>query len=220
MNSFIKTSSIFFFLTSTIILFVSIDIKFFYIDEEKLNIPIVSSDNENIKIKPEIKKENSIENDLEIEILNDDKKNDKGHKLFFNENKPELIPFEVANKKNNKKEADINNLKKTLEKDENNADEDQEKTKSKSINEKNLQKYRVQLGSFKSKSRAIKAIKKIETEYAKYFQNIKLEIYILKKDNFVIHRVWTNLMKKKVGLNLCNELKKNKVNCILQVEKN
>ena len=213
-NSVVKISSILFLLISILILFISIFVKFFYIDEEILNVPVVESDNKKIKTEPKPAKENDKDLSFEIEILNETNNDKEQQKLIFNENKPELIPFEVIDKNNKKKINDDLKDKSLNQGVKNNEKENKKTTK------KNLDKYRVQLGSFKSKNRAIKAMKNIQSTYAKYFQNIKLEIYSFKKDNYIIHRVWTNLMKKKMGLNLCNELKKKKVNCILQVEKN
>ena len=56
--------------------------------------------------------------------------------------------------------------------------------------------------------------------HKKFFNDIKLEIFTLKKENHFIHRVWTELMKKSQALDLCKKLKNNKINCILQVEEN
>ena len=139
--------------------------------------------------------------------------------------KPELIPFVVDNKKNQKKTNYNAKLKdKSLNHENKIANKENFIVKPHKNNnfltEDNLNKYRVQLGSFKNKKRALKAMKNIELKYAKFFKNIKLEIFTFKKEDYIIHRVWTNLMKKNLGLNLCKDLKKNKVNCILHVEGN
>ena len=159
---------------------------------------------------------------MEIEILTQDNNKDEEQKLIVNEKKPELIPFKVIKKENDKKEIidKKDQFSKQIDKKiniENNQKDNQPKKSSKLSR---LVKYRVQLGSFKNKDRAIKALENMNSINAKFFKNIKLEIYTLKKDGFFIHRVWTKLMKKEEAVHLCNDLKNNKINCILQVKEN
>ncbi len=212
-HSILKISSILILLIAFLCFFTAIFIKYFYFDEEILDIPIVESDYQNIKTVPEtFFKKNDNEN-IEIEILSDKNHNDIEQRLIVNDNKPELLPFNVNKKENDKNEKFISKhypLKPVDKKSEKNK-------KLSTLN--NLVRYRVQLGSFKDKDRAIKALKNTLLIHAKYFSNIKLEIYTLKKDNYFIHRVWTVLMKKKQALDLCNNLRNNNINCILQVEK-
>ena len=68
------------------------------------------------------------------------------------------------NKDENKltKKIDINNIKNIDKSKKQNITKDQEKVS-------NLKKYRVQLGSFKNKDKAVKAIKDIEINFPGFF---------------------------------------------------
>ena len=86
-SSFIKISSIILLLISTIIVFISIFINFFYSKEEILDIPIVESNNTNIKIHPKLNKKKDKNQGLELEILNEKDNKEEQHKLVLNEKK-------------------------------------------------------------------------------------------------------------------------------------
>ena len=220
--SILKISSIFILLIAITCFFTATFIKYFYFNEEILDIPIVESDIQNIKTLSESSVEKTEQMSVEIEILNDKNEKNAEQKLSINNKKPELIPFKVVNQDNSKKE-NVNTKEQFLYKSQTIQDNKEKiKNKKSKKNNKNnkLNKYRVQLGSFKNKDRAIKALENLESIYFKIFKNIKLEIYTLKKDDYLIHRVWTELIKKKQALDLCNNLKYKKINCILQVEEN
>ena len=57
-------------------------------------------------------------------------------------------------------------------------------------------------------------------KYITLLSNIKLEIYsYTNNEKVVFHRVWTTPLTKVNGLDLCNKFKKQKIICILQVNK-
>ena len=80
--------------------------------------------------------------------------------------------------------------------------------------------YRVQFGSFRDLNKAKLAKKNIEIKYAKLLLETKLEIFSYTNyDDLLFHRVWTTSMNKDNGLILCEKFKKEKIVCILQVNK-
>ena len=77
-----------------------------------------------------------------------------------------------------------------------------------------------QFGSFRDLNKAKLAKKNIEIKYAKLLLETKLEIFsYTNNNNLLFHRVWTTLMNKDNGLILCEKFKKEKIVCILQVNK-
>ena len=85
---------------------------------------------------------------------------------------------------------------------------------------KNILLYRVQFGSFRDLNKAKLAKKNIEIKYAKLLLETKLEIFsYINNDDLLFHRVWTTSMNKDNGLILCEKFKKEKIVCILQVNK-
>ncbi len=221
-HSILKVSSIFILLTAFSFFFIAIFLKYIYFDEEILEVPVVTSDVNNIKTSPQTSNEKNESFNLEIEILNDKNNVDYEQRLVLNEKKPELLPFKVLKKEDDKKENFIskNQSSNLLKKKENNKNRKILKKTEKLSKLNNLDRYRVQLGSFKDKDRATKALKNMKLIHNRFFNEIELEIFTLKKENHFIHRVWTELMKKSQALDLCNKLKNNKINCILQVEEN
>ena len=80
--------------------------------------------------------------------------------------------------------------------------------------------YRVQFGSFRNLNKAKLAKENIEKKYANLLLENKLEIFsYTTNDNILFHRVWTTSMNKDNGLILCEKFKKEKIVCILQVNK-
>ena len=80
--------------------------------------------------------------------------------------------------------------------------------------------YRVQFGSFRNLDKAKLAKQNIQKKYTNLLLQTKLEIFsYTNNDNLLFHRVWTNLMNKDSGLSLCEKFKKEKMVCILQVNK-
>ena len=79
--------------------------------------------------------------------------------------------------------------------------------------------YRVQFGSFRDLNKAKLAKKNIEKNMQFIIRN-KLEIFsYTNNDNLTFHRVWSTMMNKDNGLRLCEKFKKEKLVCILQVNK-
>ena len=191
-------------------------INIFYLNEEILNLPKLSSDKLSEKTLPI--KGNTEKNKLDLSILKNKNLSSEKQSISKNNNEPELIPFNLDKKVFNLKEKTtetniisnnkliIDNNKKIL------PNKDKLKIK------KDLRKYRVQLGSFKDKVRAKNAINSINKNFLNLLKGNKLEIFSLNKNDYLIHRVWTNLMKKDEAFMLCNSFKKMKLNCILQID--
>ena len=60
----------------------------------------------------------------------------------------------------------------------------------------------------------------MKKKYSNLLLQKKLEIYsYTNNDNLLFYRVWTSLMNKDSGLKLCDKFKKEKIVCILQVNK-
>ena len=80
--------------------------------------------------------------------------------------------------------------------------------------------YRVQFGSFRNLEKAKNAKNNMNKKFNSLLSSSKLEIYsYTNSENLVFHRVWTPALSKVKGLKLCNEFKKQKIVCILQVNK-
>ena len=115
----------------------------------------------------------------------------------FPENKNKIIAFN----KNNKKDKLINELRK------------------KSNLEKKSFQFVVQLGVFKNKNNAISKISNLKKKSNKILKDVKLKIVEKNKDKNIFYNVETNLISKKNAINLCNEFKDKKINCIIKVKK-
>ena len=64
------------------------------------------------------------------------------------------------------------------------------------------------------------AKKNIEEKYANLLLETNMEIFsYTNNENLLFHRVWTTSMNKDNGLKLCQKFKKEKIVCILQVNK-
>ena len=220
MNYILKIFLFFVLLVSVLILMSTYFINIFFVNEEIINLPKLSPEKTSEKISP-IK--NKFKNkDIDMQILIEKEEIKKNKRIILKEVEPEPIPFDLNNNtlnsektsKDNKKIS--GNLYKKLKKN----SLLNKKLKNENGAEKiDLNKFRVQLGSFKNKNRAKKAIKDLNLNIPNLFQKYKLELYTLRKGNYYIHRVWTTLMNKKQALDLCDRLKKRKINCILQIDK-
>ncbi len=155
---------------------------------------------------------------LNIEILNNKKAFVNNDKLRIPPAEPELLPLDIIEEKIKDKTNNIKELK-------NNIIQDSEKkvqipNKIKNISKKKLGLYRVQFGSFRNLDKAKLAKNKMNKKFNSLLSNTKLEIYTYtNSENAIFHRVWTSPLNKINGLDLCNQFKKQKIVCILQVNK-
>ena len=219
MNNYLKIFSLFFLSVGIFFSISLFALKIFFQETDNDKLIVLGPDNENIIIKPKDPGGKKISN-LDIEILNNKDALIKNEKIRPKPTKPELLPLEVAPiEKKIFKSVEKNPLKDTKISNE-------KVSKSKQI-KKNIQKsnqsvllYRVQFGSFRDLNKAKLAKKNIEKKYAKLLLETKLEIFsYTNNDNLLFHRVWTTSMNKDNGLKLCQKFKKEKIVCILQVNK-
>ena len=215
MNSIIKIFLYLLLICSILVSMSSYFINTFYLNEEILNLPKLSSDKVPEKVLPI--KDDSEKNKVEFNILKNKNLSSEKQTISKKNNDPELIPFnldkKVFNFKENTTEKNtISNNKITIDNNKILLNKDKLKIK------KDLKKYRVQLGSFKDKVRAKNAMNSINKNFLTLLKGHKLEVFSLKKGDYLIHRVWTNLMKKDDALMLCSSFKKMNLNCILQID--
>ena len=144
----------------------------------------------------------------------------KSEKIRPKPTKPELLPLEVAPiEKKTLKSLDKNSLKDKKSSNEKISTSKQIKKNIQKSN-KSVHFYRVQFGSFRDLNKAKLAKKNIEEKYANLLLETNLEIFSFTNNaNLLFHRVWTTLMNKDNGLKLCQKFKKEKIVCILQVNK-
>ena len=219
MNNYLKFFSLFFLSVGIFFSISLFALKIFFQETDNDKLIVLGPDNENIIIKPKDPGGKKISN-LDIEILNNKDALIKNEKIRPKPTKPELLPLEVAPiEKKTLKNVDENLLKDTKISSE-------KLSKSKQI-KKNIQKsnkslllYRVQFGSFRDLNKAKLAKKNIEEKYANLLLETNMEIFsYTNNENLLFHRVWTTLMNKDNGLKLCQKFKKEKIVCILQVNK-
>ncbi len=207
-------------LISISVLMTTYFVNIFFVNEEIMNLPELSEEKSPEKISPN---NNKFKNkDFDMQILLERKESNNKKQIIVKEVDPEPVPFDL-NKNLLNKEV-ISQDKKTInkvksKKQEKNSHSNKSLKNDNSPKKNIIKKYRVQLGSFKNKNRAEQAIKDLNLNISDIFQNYKLELYTLRKDNYYIHRVWTSQMSKKQALDLCDSLKKLKINCILQIDK-
>ena len=219
MNNYLKIFSLFFLSVGIFFSISLFALKIFFQETDNDKLIVLGPENENIIIKPKDPGGKKISN-LDIEILNNKDALIKNEKIRPKPTKPELLPLELIPTENKtKKSIDQNSLK------------DSKITDGKKINSKVIKKnikksnkkillYRVQFGSFRDLNKAKLAKKNIEIKYAKLLLETKLEIFsYTNNDNLLFHRVWTTSMNKDNGLILCEKFKKEKIVCILQVNK-
>ena len=155
---------------------------------------------------------------LDIEILNNKKAFITDEKLRLPPAEPELLPLDAIGEKLNEKTHNKNILKgKDI------VEVKKKSRKSDKIIKKLNNKfglYRVQFGSFRNLEKAKNAQNNMKKKFDSLLSSTKLEIYsYTNSENIVFHRVWTSALSKVNGLKLCNEFKKQKIVCILQVNK-
>jgi len=219
MNNYLKIFSLF---LLSVGIFFSISLfalKIFFQETDNDKLIVLGPENENIIIKPKDPGGKKISN-LDIEILNNKDALIKNEKIRPKPTKPELLPLEVAPiKKKTQKNIDQNLLKDLKISDEKKLNSKVIKKNIKKSN-KNILLYRVQFGSFRDLNKAKLAKKNIEKKYANLLLETNLEIFsYTNNDNLLFHRVWTTSMNKDNGLKLCQKFKKEKIVCILQVNK-
>ena len=205
-----------FIFTSMLLITLFINVK--YVNEEVFKLPIIE-EKEVFKNKPN----NTLINDesskkvSEMLISEHNKKHISPN--IIRETEPDLPPFKIKKDKDLKKNKEDNKIKNQSNVLQDTKSKDLKTHKKISNKKKSVLKiFRVQLGSFKSKARAQETIRLINSKYQKYLEENKLQIFIIKKDNVKIHRVWTNKMEKKAALRICSSLKKVNINCILQID--
>jgi len=219
MNNYLKIFSLFFLslgIFFAIGLF-ALEIIFQETDSDKLIV--LGPDNKNIISKPLDPGGKKISN-LDIEILNNKDALIKNEKIRPKPTKPELLPLEVAPiEKKILKSFDKNSLKEKKSYNEKISTSKQIKKNIQKSN-KSTHLYRVQFGSFRDLNKAKLAMKNIEEKYANLLLETDIEIFsYTNNENFLFYRVWTTLMNKDNGLKLCQKFKKEKIVCILQVNK-
>ena len=193
-------------------------LKLFFQETDNDKLITLGPDNENIIVKPKDPGGKKISH-LNIEILNNKDALIKNEKIRPKPTKPELLPLEIPPiEKKTQKSNDRNLLK-----DPKNTDK---KISNSKVVKKNIKKsnskillYRVQFGSFRNLNKAKLAKKNIEKKYSNLLLQTKLEIYSYNNNNLLFYRVWTTSMNKDNGLTLCEKFKKEKIVCILQVNK-
>ena len=218
MNNYLKIFSLFFLSVGIFFSISLFALKIFFQETDNDKLIVLGPDNENIIIKPKDPGGKKISN-LDIEILNNKDALIKNEKIRPKPTKPELLPLEVAPIEKTLKSVDKDSLKDTKISNE-------KILKSKQI-KKNIQKsnqrvllYRVQFGSFRDLNKAKLAKKNIEEKYANLLLETNMEIFsYTNNENLLFHRVWTTSMNKDNGLKLCQKFKKEKIVCILQVNK-
>ena len=219
MNNYLKIFSIFFLSVGIFFSIGLFALKIFFQKTDNSELIILGPDNENIITKPKDPGGKKISN-LDIEILNNKDALIQIEKIRPKPTKPELLPLEVVPfekkilKRNDKdllKDSKISNEK---------ISNSKVIKKNLKISNKNIFLYRVQFGSFRNLKKAKLAKENIEKKYSNLLLQTKLEIYsYTNNDNLLFYRVWTSLMNKDSGLKLCDKFKKEKIVCILQVNK-
>ena len=194
-------------------------LKIYFYETNNDKLIVLGPDIENIITKPKDPGGKKVSN-LDIEILNDKDALIKNEKIRPKPTKPELLPLEIIPIENKKKKSiDQNLLKDSKISDGKKLNSKVIKKNTKKSN-KNILLYRVQFGSFRDLNKAKLAKKNIEIKYAKLLLETKLEIFsYTNNDDLLFHRVWTSSMNKDNGLTLCENLQKEKIVCILQVNK-
>ena len=219
MNNYLKIFSLFFLSVGIFFSISLFALKIFFQEIDNDKLIVLGPDNENIIIKPKDPGGKKISN-LDIEILNNKDALIKNEKIRPKPTKPELLPLEVAPiEKKTLKSIEQNLLTDSKISEEKNLNSKIIKKNIKKTN-KNILLYRVQFGSFRNLNKAKLAKKNIEKKYAKLLLKTKLEIFsYTNNDNLLFHRVWTTSINKDNGLILCEKFKKEKIVCILQVNK-
>ena len=219
MQNYLKIFSIIFLSVGIFFSITLFGLKVYFQETNNDKLIVLGPDNENIIIKPKDPGGKKVSN-LDIEILNDKDAFIKNEKIRPKPTKPELLPLEVIPIENKTKKGIDQNLLKDSKIS--NGKKLNSKVIKKNIKKsnKNILLFRVQFGSFRDLNKAKLAKKNIEIKYAKLLLETKLEIFsYTNNDDLLFHRVWTTSMNKDNGLILCEKFKKEKIVCILQVNK-
>jgi len=219
MNNYLKIFSIFFLSVGICFSIGLFALKIFFQKTNNSELIILGPDNENIITKPKDPGGKKISN-LDIEILNNKDALIQNEKIRPKPTKPELLPLEVVpfeKKILKRNDQDLSNGLKISNEKISNTKIIKKKSK---ISNKNILLYRVQFGSFRNLKKAKLAKENIEKKYSNLLLQTKLEIYsYTNNNNLLFYRVWTTSMNKDNGLTLCEKFKKEKIVCILQVNK-
>ena len=219
MKNYLKIFSIIFLSVGTFFSITLFGLKIYFQETNNDKLIVLGPDNENIITKPKDPGGKKVSN-LDIEILNDKDALIKNEKIRPKPTKPELLPLEVIPIENKIKKSIDQNLLKDSQISEGKKLNSKVIKKNIKKSNKNILLYRVQFGSFRDLNKAKLAKKNIEIKYAKLLLETKLEIFsYTNNDDLLFHRVWTTLMNKDNGLILCEKFKKEKIVCILQVNK-
>ena len=219
MNNYLKIFSIIFLSVGIFFSISLFALKIYFQETNNDKLIVLGPDNENIIIKPKDPGGKKILN-LDIEILNNKDALIKNEIIRPKPTKPELLPLEVIPIENKTKQSIDQNLLKDSKISEGKKLNSKVIKKNIKNSNKNILLYRVQFGSFRDLNKAKLAKKNIEIKYAKLLLETKLEIFsYINNDDLLFHRVWTTSMNKDNGLILCEKFKKEKIVCILQVNK-
>ena len=90
----------------------------------------------------------------------------------------------------------------------------------KSIQEKKIKKYIVQLGVFKNKKNADNQLLVVNNHKGLLFKEIKINVFKTNdKKNNLLYFIETNEVTKINATSLCNFFKNKKINCIIKIKK-
>ena len=219
MKNYLKIFSIIFLTVGIFFSITLFGLKIYFQETNNDKLIVLGPDNENIIIKPKDPGGKKVSN-LDIEILNDKDALIKNEKIRPKPTKPELLPLEVTPIEIKTKKSIGQNLLKDSKISEGKKLNSKVIKKNIKKSNKNILLYRVQFGSFRDLNKAKLAKKNIEKNYANLLFKTKLEIFsYTNNDDLLFHRVWTTSMNKDKGLVLCEKFKKEKIVCILQVNK-
>lgn len=219
MINYLKIFSLFFLSLGIFFAIGLFALKIIFQETDSDKLIVLGPDNKSFISKPLDPGGKKISN-LDIEILNNKDALIKNEKIRPKPTKPELLPLEVAPiEKKTLKSFDKNLLKDRKSSNEKISTSKQIKKNIQKSN-KSVHLYRVQFGSFRDLNKAKLAKKNIEEKYANLLLDTNMEIFsYTNNENLLFHRVWTTLMNKDNGLKLCQKFKKEKIVCILQVNK-
>ena len=217
MKKYLKISIILFLSTGVFSSLGLFALKIIFEEKNEKELIVLGPDNRDIFTIPKDVGGEKVSN-LDIEILNNKKALIADEKLRLIPAEPELLPLHVSEEKVVKKTEKIKKSKN------NNISHNQIKVQSSSKIKKKSKKeiglYRVQFGSFRNLDKAQLAKNSMNKKHFNLLSNNKLEIYsYTNNDKVVFHRVWTSPLTKVNGLDLCDKFKKQKIVCILQVNK-
>ena len=225
MTQFLKNSSFVLLSSGILALLTLFGLKIFLQTNMNNDLIILGPEKVNVISIPEDKGGLKISN-LDIEILNNKSALEINEKIRPLPTKPELLPIEIPeSKKSDLKTSQSIKKNKTftLEKsDDIKKLKNNNKKTSETTNRKEIKNglYRVQFGSFRDLKKAKLAKEKMNKQYNNLLDKVNLEIFTFtNNDKLSFHRVWTSPLTKSDGLALCNLFKKQKVLCILQVNK-